>query len=110
MVSGRISIREDKDPQMVANCVWKIDDAAAAAQDRPANAFGQYQTLYLRVARTGQKGEEKILPILRMFPGRMKTVIYYADTGVRRGGTCGPEACMLEELRGLLGEKNVVLK
>ena len=110
VVSGRISIREDKDPQMVANCVWKIDDAAAAAQDRPANAFGQYQTLYLRVARTGQKGEEKILPILRMFPGRMKTVIYYADTGVRRGGTCGPEACMLEELRGLLGEKNVVLK
>ena len=45
-----------------------------------------------------------------MFPGKLKTVIYYADTGVRRGGTCAPQEVMLQELRGLLGEKNVVLK
>ena len=58
----------------------------------------------------GQKGEQKLLPILHMFPGKLKTVIYYADTGVRRGGTCAPQEVMLQELRELLGEKNVVLK
>ena len=45
-----------------------------------------------------------------MVPGKLKTVIYYADTGVRRGGTCAPQEVMLQELRELLGEKNVVLK
>lgn len=77
VVSGRISIREDKDPQMVVNRVWAIGDVQAAQQD----AAPQYHTLYLRVARTGQKGEQKLLPILHMFPGKLKTVIYYADTG-----------------------------
>ncbi len=67
---------------MVVNRVWAIGDVQAAQQD----AAPQYHTLYLRVARTGQKGEQKLLPILHMFPGKLKTVIYYADTGVRRGG------------------------
>ena len=87
VLNGRISIREDKDPQMVVNRVWAIGDMQAAQQD----AAPQYHTLYLRVARTGQKGEQKLLPILHMFPGKLKTVIYYADTGVRRGGTCAPQ-------------------
>ena len=51
-----------------------------------------------------------MLPILRMFPGRTRTVIYYADTGKRLGGTCMPDELMLRELRELLGEENVVLK
>ena len=91
---------------MVVNRIWAIGDVQAAQQD----AAPQYHTLYLRVARTGQKGEQKMLPILHMFPGKLKTVIYYADTGVRRGGTCAPQEVMLQELRELLGEKNVVLK
>jgi DNA polymerase-3 subunit alpha len=111
VISGRISVRDDKDPQMVVNRVWKLADfdakGEARAESRQALAG---KTLYLKIAHTGQKGSEKIVPILNMFPGQVKTVIYYADTGVRMGGRCMPEEIMLEELRGLLGEKNVVLK
>mgnify|MGYP002589164919 CR=1 FL=1 len=46
VVSGRISIREDKDPQMVVNRVGAIGDVQASQQD----AAPQYHTLYLRVA------------------------------------------------------------
>ena len=109
IVNGRISIREDKDPQMVVNRVWAIGDSGAV-QPEQSGGFSQYHTLYLRVTRTGQRGEQKIQPILRMFPGRMKTVIFYADTGVRLAGTCAPQEVMLAELRELLGEQNVVLK
>ena len=70
VINGRISIREDKDPQMVVNRVWAIGDMQAAQQD----AAPQYHTLYLRVTRTGQKGEQKLLPILKMFPGKLKTL------------------------------------
>lgn len=111
VISGRISVRDDKDPQMVVNRVWKLADfdakGEARAESRQALAS---KTLYLKIAHTGQQGSEKIVPILNMFPGQVKTVIYYADTGVRMGGRCMPEEIMLDELRGLLGEKNVVLK
>ena len=45
-----------------------------------------------------------------MFPGSVPVVLYFADTRVRRGTTCTPEAVMLIELRSLLGEDSVVEK
>ena len=46
--------------------------------------------------------------ILNMFPGPVPAVLYFADTGLRRGTTCVPEAVMLDELRALLGGEAVV--
>ena len=111
VISGRISVRDDKDPQMVVNRVVKLSefDAKSEARQQSAQSLAG-KTLYLKIAHTGQKGSDKIVPILNMFPGAVKTVVYYADTGVRMGGRCMPEEIMLSELRGLLGEKNVVLK
>ena len=111
MITGRISVREDKDPQMVVNRVQPLadyTDAEVAAAQTAENAAAR--TLYLKVESEKQPGIRKLLPILRMFPGRMRTVIYYADTGKRVGGSCMPDDWMLRELRELLGEKNVVLK
>ena len=111
VVNGRISVREEKDPQIVLNRVRAISDYAdadvAAAENQQAQ---QNKTLYLKIERTGQKDSHKIIPILNMFPGRTKTILYYADTGVRQGGYCAPDEMMLRELRSLLGEKNVVLQ
>ena len=45
-----------------------------------------------------------------MFPGELPAVLYYADSGVRRGTRCSLRADMLAELRALLGESAVVLK
>ena len=111
VISGRISVRDDKDPQMVVNRVVKLSefDAKSEARQQSAQSLAG-KTLYLKIAHTGQKGSDKIVPILNMFPGAVKTVVYYADTGVRMGGRCMPEEIMLSELRGLLGEKNVILK
>ena len=111
MITGRISVREDKDPQMVVNRVQPLadyTDAEVAAAQTAENAAAR--TRYLKVESETQPGIRKLLPILRMFPGRMRTVIYYADTGKRVGGSCMPDDWMLRELRELLGEKNVVLK
>ena len=88
---------------------WRAVPAAGEAGAAQAQDLAQ-KTLYLKIAHTGQAGSEKILPVLNMFPGRTKTVIYYADTGARMVGRCMPEEIMLQELRMLLGEKNVVLK
>ena len=111
IITGRISVREDKDPQMVVNRVQPLSDyteeeiAAAAKVENAAN-----RTLYLKIASETQRGARKVVPILRMFPGKTRTVIYYADSGKRLGGRCLPDELMLRELRELLGDENVVLK
>ena len=82
---------------MVVNRVQPLadyTDAEVAAAQTAENAAAR--TLYLKVESETQPGIRKLLPILRMFPGRMRTVIYYADTGKRRvGGSCMPDDWML---------------
>ena len=45
-----------------------------------------------------------------MFPGEGQAVIYFADTGKRRGTLCAFRQSMLWELEDVLGEKNVIIK
>ena len=114
LATGRISVRDDKDPQMILNRAVPLEqatdaDVAAAFPDQ-GTAPRTPQTLYLKLTSSDAPGVRKVLPILHMFPGKTRTVIYYADTGVRLGGACAPQEVMLRELRELLGEGNVVLK
>ena len=108
VVHGRISVRDDKDPQLIVNRVQPLKDYHAEAPAAPI--VQAEQTLYLKVASESAPNANKVLPILRMFPGKSKTVVYYADTGARRVGQCAHDELMLAELRQLLGEANVVLK
>ena len=111
ILNGRISVRDEKPPQMVVNRVMPIGDMqdgdlAAAAR----TAAAQNRTLYLRVTDSNSPAAKKLLPILRMFPGTAKAVLYYADSGSRMGGRCALDERMLRELREQLGAENVVLK
>jgi hypothetical protein len=45
-----------------------------------------------------------------MFPGNTKVVLYFADTGVRRGTACSLSKALLQKLKTFLGEGNIVLK
>ena len=45
-----------------------------------------------------------------MFPGTDPVVLFFADTRLRRGTRCGLQQLMLDELKNVLGEGNVVLK
>ena len=111
ILNGRISVRDEKPPQMVVNRVVQIGDmkdldAAQAARQTAAQAH----TVYLKIESSAQRSAKKVLPILKMFPGKARAVIYFADTGARMGGSCALDERMLQELREQLGEKNVVVK
>ena len=111
VVNGRISVRDEKDPQMIVNRVRPISDfsdeqvAAMEAQNVQEN-----KTLYLKIERTGQPGSQKLIPILNMFPGRTRVILYFADSGIRQSGFAAPHELLLREMKELLGEKNVILK
>ena len=89
ILNGRISVRDEKPPQMVVNRVVQIGDmkdldAAQAARQTAAQAH----TVYLKIESSAQRSAKKVLPILKMFPGKARAVIYFADTGARMGGSC----------------------
>ncbi len=113
VITGRLSMREDKEPQMVINRARPITDYASGDPEPPAPAQPappRTGTLYLRLP--GEEGPlfPKTRAILNMFPGENPAVVYFADTKRRRGSRCALAEPMLRELKNVLGEGNVVVK
>ncbi len=105
LVEGRVSLRDEKEPQIILDRALPIADFQPSAQ--PLREGGK---LYLRVPCEDAPCIRKLTAVLHMFPGAMPVVLFYADTRARRGTTCLCDEDLLTELRELLGADNVVLK
>ena len=112
VITGRLSLRDDKEPQIVINRARPITDYSeqplpepVAAQPRILNG-----TLYLKLPTEEGKLFPKIRSILNMFPGCSKTVLYFEDTKIKRGTQCALDTRMLQELENVLGKGNVIVK
>ena len=109
VVTGRLSLRDDKEPQIVINRARPISDFANA-EPAPQPAKPQDQVLYLRLPSENCSQYQPVKASLQMFPGDTKVVLYFEDTGIRRGTKCAIDEKLLGKLRQLLGEANIVLK
>ena len=110
VITGRLSLRDDKEPQIVVNRARPITDYSEAPEQPPANDPVKAQKMYLRLPSEDEVLYPKIKAILNMFPGNTGVVLYFADSGQRRGTRCQLRGNMLAELNRVLGEENVVLK
>ncbi len=100
VVEGRLSVRDEKAPQMIVNELRALTEVAKPVPKK----------LYLKLPSEGCEQDKKTRAILKMFPGEMAAVLYFADSGIRRGTNCSVRDDMLQELRHILGETAVVLK
>ena len=112
VVTGRLSLRDDKDPQIVINRARPMSDyenpiAPELPDPAPKTVSGK---LYLKLPSEDSLEYTKVRAIVNMFPGQNSVVLYFADTGVRRGTRCDLAENMLAELKKLLGNGNVVIK
>ncbi len=108
VITGRLSLRDDKEPQIVVNRARPISDFTSQKPvEEPSAVSG---TLYLRLPTEEGVLFGKIKAILSMFPGERSAVVYFADTKQRRGTRCALDERMLTELRNVLGDQNVVVK
>ncbi|MBQ1281626.1 MAG: DNA polymerase III subunit alpha, partial [Oscillospiraceae bacterium] len=101
---GRVSVRDEKEPQIVVNSVRPID---AAPQQTEHQSGG---TLFLKLPSESGTLARKVNAILNMFPGKQKTVLYFADSGKQGALRCAPQQEAIEELRRVLGNANVIQK
>ncbi len=125
IVTGRVSIRDEKEPQIILNRCTPLSElndpnlAERSERGKPplpagegdrAAVEGSCSKLYLKLPSEDSLEFKKTRAILNMFPGSVPTVLYFADTKLRRGTLCMPQTIMLEELRRLLGTDSVVTK
>ena len=117
VITGRLSLRDDKEPQIVINRARPISDYANSearpeAPTPPAQpqVTPTKQVLYLRLPSENSPLYQPVKASLQMFPGDTKVVLYFEDTGARRGTQCAIDELLLTKLRQLLGNGNIVLK
>ena len=113
VVVGKLSLRDDKEPQVIVNRVRLISDYTESAprrEEQPAQEIPKESTLYLRLPNEDCREFRKIKAIVNMFPGDGKVIVFFADTRKRMGVRCMLHGSMIGELKRLLGEENVILK
>ena len=114
VITGRLSIRDEKEPQIVINRARPITDFSEV----PENALPQQiqapqvlsGTLYLKLSGEDDPNYRKVRAIVNMFPGDSQIKVFFADTRKMRGAMAALDTRMLAELKNVLGEANVVVK
>ena len=115
VITGRLSLRDDKEPQIVINRARPMSDFENVPQEAPQREERRPEpprngTLYLRLPSEDDRLFPKVRAILNMFPGDSGVVLYFADSRKRRGTRAQLRETMLQELKNILGEANVVVK
>ncbi len=118
VIVGRLSIRDDKEPQIVINRARPISDfaehpvPAETIPERKERKMPQVNggKLYVQLRSETDERYRKVRAILNMFPGQWPVVLFFADNRTRRGTTASFDSRMLDELKNVLGDENVVLK
>ena len=109
LVYGRISVRDEKAPQLMCDRVTPLNQVPDQPL-HPGNPAERTGKLYLRFDNENDPRFQRIKNLLILFPGNQQAVLYLSDTGRRLGARCQRHPALLDELRELLGEENVVLK
>ncbi|WP_297722674.1 DNA polymerase III subunit alpha [Intestinimonas sp.] len=107
-VTGRLSVRDEKAPQLLVDEVHPLGGEPAQAGDGGQDRKGD--TLYIRLEGEGGPVWERVQKVFLMFPGSEKVIFYFADSGKKRQGGCLLHPALLREMEELLGAENVVLR
>ena len=111
VVTGRLSIRDEKEPQIVINRARPISDFAEGAVEPEQPVQKSVQgTLYLKLNGEDDPNYRKVRAIINMFPGESQVKVFFADTRKMRGAKADLDQRMLRELNAVLGSENVVIK
>lgn len=103
-IRGKLSLRDEKDPQMLVDEVTRLEDYRPTTKTRA-------RRLCLRAPEDGSRAFRKMAATLNMFPGSCQ-VSLKSPEGVwyHRFTSCNPAPELLQELREQLGADAVVLQ
>jgi DNA polymerase-3 subunit alpha len=103
---GRISVRDEKEPQLVVDSIRPLSDLDPMPGETPLKE----KKLWVKLPSQNDPRFEYIQLILVMFPGTERLIVYFEDTGKKFGARCMIHDSLVRELIEIAGEKNVVVK
>ena len=113
VVKGRLSVRDEKAPQLMCDSVYPLSQVdAAAGEERPQEKREEAagKTLYLKFPHKDHPSVRHMRLVFNMFPGTTQVKMVMADTRKVYGTQVLLRDTLLREARETLGEENVVVK
>ncbi len=110
IMKGRISVRDEKEPQLMIDSVRPIEDIGAVEATPRPKKIPENATLWVKLKTRDCAELKRIELIMTMFPGRQQMIIYIADEKKKIGTRCVIHPALIDELIEMLGEENVVVK
>jgi DNA polymerase-3 subunit alpha len=116
VIEGRLSVREDEPSKLMAESISPIEgyDPKHPQTNRPNLMRDAAQRLYVRLPSRSCPEYAKVINLLEIFDGDMPVIFYLEDVkqklaAPRRLYASG-HPLLLQELKRLLGERNVATK
>ena len=111
IVRGRVSVRDEKEPQLMVDEIRPISDLGKLTPVQPpTQAASPEQKLWVKLPSESDPLLERIKLILTMFPGTQQMIIYCEREKKRIGTKCLIHPSLVAELKELCGDKNIVIK
>ena len=102
LATGKISVREEKEPQLMVDSVSPLSHLEAVQ--------GKGETLYLRLPSREDPRLRKVRLALSFFPGSQEVKLYFEDCKKLLGSRCEIHPALVQELTERLGQENVVVQ
>ena len=109
LARGRISVRDEKAPQLMVDTIQPLAEVGARTSPEPPRpASGQ--KLWVKLPSRYDPVMKRIGLVLKMFPGPQQMILLCEREQKRIGANCLIHEALIDELKEMLGEGNVVVK
>ncbi len=130
LARGKISVRDEKEPQLICDAMAPLEGNAAendggqtgVVQDAKTIRNGgagkadmpglstSAKTLYVKLPSMDSPEYRRLQLVKTMFIGEERIVVVFSDTGKRAASTCWIHPSFVRELTEMLGPENVAVK
>ena len=107
LIKGKISLRDEKEPQIMVDSIRPISDAQELEYRQEKN---RKKKLWLKLKSTDKEAVAHVELLLKMFPGDEQIILYFEDTKKRMAAPCIVHEALIAELQELYGEDCVAVK
>ncbi len=104
LATGKLSVRDEKAPQLMCDTACALDD-----MENPAGPSGQ-EMLFLRLPGLDHPKTKHMRLVFSMFPGNTPVKMRMADTRKIYQARIRIHPALLREAREILGDENVVIR
>ncbi|NLH00615.1 MAG: DNA polymerase III subunit alpha, partial [Clostridiales bacterium] len=106
IVKGMISVRDEKDPQIMVETLRPLTDIEPLGREELPK---KEKTLWVKIPSKDDPRMKRIELVKIMFEGNERMIIYCEDTKKRLTTGCIIHDAFIKELKEMLGDENVVV-